>query len=151
MLDHPGLTVVTNNINVALTLCNNPNIQTYLAGGRVRANDQDTMGSDTATFMRRFNIQYGVFGVGGLNPKGQLLDFSPEESNISRVIIENSEATVLVVDHTKFDRYAPVITGEMADIDFLVMDCIPEPIDKICQQRDVETFEVGPVPDLIAC
>jgi DeoR family glycerol-3-phosphate regulon repressor len=153
LIDHPGLTVVTNNINVALTLCNNPNIQTYLAGGRVRVNDQDTMGFDTTEFMSRFNIQYGVFGVGGMNQKGQLLDFTPEESNISRIIIENSEASVLVVDHTKLDRYAPVITGDLADIDFLVMDYISSPVKQICLQLEIEMFEVGPVPvlDQIAC
>jgi DeoR family glycerol-3-phosphate regulon repressor len=151
LMDHPGLTVVTNNINVALTLCSNPNIQTYLAGGRVRANDQDTMGFETIEFMGKFNIQYGVFGVGGMNERGQLLDFSPEEANISRIIIENSEASVLVVDHTKLDRYAPVITGELADIDFLVMDFISEPIRILCQEREIEVFEVGPEPDLIAC
>jgi DeoR family transcriptional regulator, glycerol-3-phosphate regulon repressor len=153
LIDHPGLTVVTNNINVALTLCNNPNIQTYLAGGRVRVNDQDTMGFETTEFMSKFNIQYGVFGVGGMNQKGQLLDFTPEESNISRIIIENSEASVLVVDHTKLDRYAPVITGELADIDFLVMDIISEPVKRICQGQGIEMFEVGPEPEsgLIAC
>jgi DeoR family glycerol-3-phosphate regulon repressor len=151
LIDHPGLTVVTNNINVALTLCNNPNIQTYLAGGRVRVNDQDTMGLETTEFMSKFNIQYGVFGVGGMNERGQLLDFSPEEADISRIIIENSEASVLVVDHTKLDRYAPVITGELADIDFLIMDFIPGSIRKLCTEREIEMFEVGPTPGLIAC
>ena len=151
LIDHPGLTVVTNNINAALTLCNNPNIQTYLAGGRVRVNDQDTMGSETTEFMAKFNIQYGVFGVGGMNLKGQLLDFSTEESNISRTIIENSEARVLVADHTKFDRYAPVITGELADVDFLVVDFISEPIRELCLALEIEVFEVGPETELLAC
>ena len=151
LVNHPGLSVVTNNINVALTLCNNPNVQTYLAGGKVRANDQDTMGFETTEFMRKFNIQYGVFGVGGFNQKGQLLDFSPEESQISRTIIENSEARVLVVDHTKLDRYAPVITGDLDDIDFLVMDQTSEPIRNLCREREIEVFEVGPAPELVAC
>ena len=35
--------------------------------------------------------------------------------------INNSEARILVADHTRLDLYAPVITGELADIDFLVM------------------------------
>ncbi len=151
LLDHPGLTVVTNNINAALTLCSHSNIQTYLAGGRVRANDQDTMGIDTAEFMSKFNLQYGVFGVGGMNQKGQLLDFSPEESGISQTIIKNCEARVLVVDHTKLDRYAPVITSGLEDIDFLVMDYISEPIKQLCSRWEIEMFEVGPKAEAIAC
>ncbi len=151
LLDHPGLTVVTNNINVALTLCNNDNVQTFLAGGMVRNHDQDTMGLDTTAFMSKFNIQYGVFGVGGLNQKGQLLDFSPKESSVSRIIIENSESRVLVADHSKLDRYAPIITGSLSDADFLVMDIISEPIRQLCTQLEVETLEVGPVPGLVSC
>jgi len=55
---------------------------------------------------------------------------------------------LLVVDHTKLDRYAPVITGELADIDFLVMDYISESIRQLCQQQDIEMIEVGPTPEL---
>ena len=131
LLDHPGLTVVTNNINVAATLCHNPNIQTHMAGGKVRANDQDVMGLETLEFMSKFNIQYGIFGIGGLSKKGQLLDFSTEESNITRTIIEHSETQILIADKTKLNRYAPVITAQLKDIDFLVMDIISDPIRQV--------------------
>ncbi len=143
LLDHPGLTVVTNNINVSLTLSHNPKIQTYLAGGLVRSSDQDTMGPDTTVFLSKFNIQYGIFGVGGLNQKGQLLDFSSEESSVSRTIMENSETRILVADHTKIDRYAPVITGSLADIDILVMDVISDSIKQSCMAFETETIEAG--------
>ena len=143
LLGHPGLTVVTNNINVALTLCRNPNIETHLAGGKVRANDQDVMGFETLEFMSNYNIQYGVFGVGGINKNGQLLDFSSEESNITRTIIKHSETQILVADNTKMNRYAPVITGELKDINFLIMDVISKPVVKLCEKFDIEMFEVG--------
>ena len=142
LLDHPGLTVVTNNINAALTLCHNKNIQTYLAGGKVRPNDQDLMGLETVQYMSSYNIQYGIFGIGGLNNKGQLLDFTPEESNISQTIIEHSETRILVADHTKLNRYAPVITAQLKDVDFLVMDIISDPIGDLCEEYDIEMFEV---------
>ena len=147
LLGHPGLTVVTNNINVSLTLSDNPRIQTYLAGGLVRSSDQDTMGAETIAFLNNFSIQYGVFGVGGLNKKGQLLDFSREESNVSRTIIENSETCILVADQTKVDRYAPVITGTLDDIDILVMDVISESIKQSCNTFETDTIEAGPTSE----
>lgn len=151
LLDHPGLTVVTNNINVSLTLSNNPKIQTYLAGGLVRHSDQDTMGPETTDFLKKFNIQYGVFGVGGLNQKGQLLDFSPEESSVSRTIMENSETRILVADHSKIHRYAPVVTGTLADIDMLVMDFMPASIRQSCETFETETIEVGSTQEFLSC
>ena len=149
--DHPGLTVVTNNINAALTLCNNPRIQTHLAGGKVRPNDEDLMGPDTIEFLQKFNIQYGIFGVGGLNQKGQLLDFSLEEASISQSIIKNSEQRILVADHSKMNRYAPVITSSFSEIDMLVMDVISPPIHSLCSQAEIELFEVGPIPTGNSC
>ena len=149
--DHPGLTVVTNNINVALTLCKNPKIQTHLAGGKVRPNDQELMGPDTTQFLQKFNIQYGIFGVGGLNPKGQLLDFSPEEASITQSIIKNSEERILIADHSKMNRYAPVITSMLSDIDMLIMDVISEPIRERCHELEIEMFEVGPVSEFASC
>ena len=101
--------------------------------------------------MKKFNIQYGVFGVGGLSQKGQLLDFSPEETNVSRAIIEHSEARILVADRSKLDRLAPVITGALIDVDFLVMDFISDPIRQLCLQSEITMFEVGSTPELTSC
>ena len=151
LLDHPGLTVVTNNINVALTLSNSPNIQTYLAGGLVRPGDEDTMGPETTAFFNKFNIQYGVFGVGGLNAKGQLLDFSPEESSVTQRIIENSETRILVADYSKINRYAPVVTGTLSDIDILIMDSLSEPYKQTCKEFESEIIEVGSTSEFLSC
>jgi DeoR family glycerol-3-phosphate regulon repressor len=151
LLIHPGLTVVTNNINVSLTLSNNPKIQVYLAGGLVRSSDQDTMGPETNAFLNKFNIQYGVFGVGGLNQKGQLLDFSPEESSVSQTIMENSETRILVADHSKISRYAPVVTGTLSNIDILVMDFVSEPFRQSCIAFETEIIEVRSTLELLSC
>jgi DeoR family glycerol-3-phosphate regulon repressor len=151
LLDHPGLTVVTNNINVSLTLSHNPKIQTYLAGGLVRPSDQDTMGPETTDFLNKFNIQYGIFGIGGLNQKGQLLDFSQEESSVSRTIMQNSETRILVADNTKIDRYAPVVTGTLGDVDILVMDFISDSIKQSCAAFETETIEVGSTKEFLPC
>jgi DeoR family glycerol-3-phosphate regulon repressor len=151
LLDHPGLTVVTNNINVALTLSNSPNIETYLAGGLVRPGDQDTMGPETTAFFSKFNIQYGVFGVGGLSQKGQLLDFSPEEASVSQTIMENSETRILVADHSKINRYAPLVTGTLKDIDILVMDSVSESFRQSCMAFESEIIEVGSTSELLSC
>jgi len=38
--------------------------------------------------------------------------------------IENSETRIFFADHSKLYRFAPVITGELTDVDFLEMDYI---------------------------
>lgn len=137
LLDHPGLTVVTNNINAALTLSRNPNISVHLAGGAVRPSDEDTVGESATRFYRQFNIKIGIFGVGGLGDKGELLDFTPEESNLTRAIIEQSQECWLVADKTKPGRYAPVVSGQLSEIKQLFADEATEHFSQLCKHHQV--------------
>ncbi|WP_409525491.1 DeoR/GlpR family DNA-binding transcription regulator [Nitrincola sp. MINF-07-Sa-05] len=138
LVDHPGLQVITNNLNAAMTLCHNPNIETLLTGGRIRPSDQDLMGEDATHFLRRFQVNFGIFGIGGMSPQGDLMDFSPEESHLSRAIIENSDQRILVADNSKYLRKAPVRTGTLADVDLFVTDQITTPIATLCEAANVE-------------
>jgi hypothetical protein len=36
-------------------------------------------------------------------------------------------------------------------VEAVEMDYISEPIRQLCQERDIEVFEVGPTPEPIAC
>ncbi len=140
LLDHSGLTVVTNNINVALILSRNPDIQVHLAGGLVRSSDEDTIGEVSTAFYRRFNIQYGIFGVGGISQHGRLLDFYAEEAHLNRAIIEHSQYCWLVADQHKYGRYAPVVSGQLSEIDRLFTDAVSTDLARLCHQYQVDVF-----------
>lgn len=138
--DHPGLQVITNNLNAAIALCHNPRIETLLAGGRIRPDDQDLMGEDSTHFLRRFQVNFGIFGIGGLSASGELMDFSPEESHLSRAIIDCSDQCILVADSSKYLRHAPVRTGHLREIDLLVTDRLPPAVDALLQNTTAEVI-----------
>lgn len=138
LIDHPGLQVITNNLNAAQTLCQNPNIETLLTGGRIRPSDQDLMGEDATQFLRRFQVNYGIFGIGGLGPKGELMDFSPEESHLSRAIIENSDLRILVADSSKYLRKAPVRTAMLKETDLFVTDQVTAELASLAEAANIE-------------
>ncbi|QEQ96654.1 DeoR/GlpR family DNA-binding transcription regulator [Neptunomonas concharum] len=141
LLGHNHLTVVTNNLNAAITLCQNANIETYLCGGKLRPSDQDLMGEDATRFLRKFQVNFGIFGVGGLAENGALLDFSPEESHISSAIMDNSEHRILVADKSKYLRSAPIKTAMLSDIDSFYIDQIPDDLRPICEASSIDVIE----------
>lgn len=141
LMSHAGATVVTNNLNAAIALCQNPRINTYLCGGKVRPSDQDLMGEDATQYLRKFQVNYGIFGVGGLAEDGALLDFSPEESHISQAIMEHCEQSFLVADRSKYLRSAPIRTAHLKHIDRFFVDQLPDELNLVCQQWDVEVIE----------
>ena len=138
LIYHTGLKVITNNLNAALALCHNTNIDTYMVGGRVRHTDEDTVGEDATSQFRKFQVNYGICGVAGISESGDLLNFSSEESYLFRAILENCEKRILVADHHKFMRSAPVKSGHLSDFDVLLTDSVSPQLEILCEEAQLQ-------------
>jgi hypothetical protein len=106
--EHEGLRVVTNNIDVALTLSEAPNVEVHMTGGMLRHNDRDVVGSDALRFFEKFYASYAVIGAGALDPTKGILDFSYSEAQTTTTLIENSRLQFLAADVSKWTRDASV-------------------------------------------
>lgn len=124
---HRGLRVITNNLNVAVILSGQEEIETILAGGLVRHRDRGIVGEATIDLIRQFKVDYGIIGISGIDAEGELLDFDYREVRVAQAIIEQSREVLLVADHSKFGRNAMVRLGEVSQIDVLFTDRAPPP------------------------
>lgn len=118
----PGLRVITNNLNVAAAFAQNPDVEISIAGGTLRPLDRDIVGEAAARFFAGFRADYGIFGVGGVDQDGTLLDFHAGEVQARQAIVANSRTAVLVADTTKFGRNATVRGGHLDDCHRLFTD-----------------------------
>lgn len=141
LLDRHGLRVITNNLNVATILSDNPDLEVIIAGGVVRSRDRGITGEATIDFIEQFKVDYGIIGVSGIDADGTLLDFDYREVRVARAIIANSRKVFMAADHTKFGRNAMVRLGTVADIDALFTDRQPpEEITGKLADEGVELF-----------
>jgi DeoR family transcriptional regulator, glycerol-3-phosphate regulon repressor len=127
LFQHKGLSVVTNNLNVALILSHKPDFQVIVAGGLVRARDRGIIGEPTIDLIRQFKVDIGIIGISGIDDDGALLDFDYREVRVAQTIMGNSRQVFLAVDHTKFGRNAMVRLGHISQIDALFTDRPPLP------------------------
>lgn len=127
LLDHAGLRVITNNLNVASIMSGNADFEVIVAGGTVRARDRGIVGPATVDLIRQFRVDFGIIGISGIGPDGSLLDFDYQEVRVAQAIIENSSQVILATDHTKFGRKAMVRLGHIGQIDALFTDKAPPP------------------------
>lgn len=125
LADHKKLKVITNNLNVALTMSRNKDCDVIIAGGMVRHRDQGITGEATVEFIRQFKVDYGIIGVSGIDEDGTLMDYDYHEVRVAREIIDNSRSVFLVTDHTKFTRNAMVRIADIGDIDAIFTDKNP--------------------------
>ena len=144
LLAHKGLRVVTNNLNVAAILSDNPDCEVIVAGGVVRARDRGIVGEVTVDFIRQFKVDIGLIGISGIEPDGSLRDFDYHEVKVSRAIIEHSREVWLAADHSKFNRPAMVELARLDQIDTLFTELAPpEPFPALLAEAGVNLVTCG--------
>ncbi|CUU17689.1 DeoR/GlpR family DNA-binding transcription regulator [Bradyrhizobium barranii] len=116
------LRVITNSLNVAAAFAHNPDVEITIAGGTLRSLDRDIVGEAAARFFSGFRADFGIFGVGGVDQDGTLLDFHVDEVKARQSIAANARTVVLVADITKFGRNATVRGGHLDDCHHLVIN-----------------------------
>lgn len=141
---HKGLRVITNNLNIAVTLGRRNDFEVIVAGGVVRSRDGGIVGASAVDAIHQFKVDYGVIGISGIDMDGTLLDFDYREVRAARAIVANSRKVFLVADHTKFGRNAMVRLGPLSLIDALFTDRPPaEPLAAVCRDSEVELHVAG--------
>lgn len=139
MLPKRGLRIVTNNLNVAAILSDNPHCEVIVAGGIVRSRDRGVVGEATIDFMGQFNVDIGIIGISGIDGDGSLRDFDYREVKVAHTIIEHSRQIWLAADHSKFNREAMVRLAHLDQIDVLFTDQpVPASFVPILREADVE-------------
>ncbi|WP_417551752.1 DeoR/GlpR family DNA-binding transcription regulator [Marinomonas fungiae] len=122
LLSHQALQIFTNNLTVATLFADRPDIPVRLTAGRMRHRHCDLVGSDALESMRKYVFDYGVLGCGGLHEAFGILDFDPDEANLSRVLIEQSRHALLVADQYKWGRKASARVASFDRVECLFTD-----------------------------
>lgn len=122
---HHDLLVVTPNLRAAEILAQNSNCRIVIPGGEIRNRHRDVNLAGAADLCGQYRVDFAIFGVGGIDLDGALLDFSQEEVNFRAAMMANARERILVADHSKIGRNAPARGGSIADINWFVTDIQP--------------------------
>lgn len=144
LLDHKGLMVITNNINVANRMRVYPSIEVVIAGGVVRGSDGGIVGEAAVDFIRQFKVDYAVIGTSAIDHDGALLDFDFREVKVAQAILANARHVILVADSTKFERTAPVRIGHISQVNtFITDECTVDAVRRVCVEAEVQLIETN--------
>ncbi|MDK9736517.1 DeoR/GlpR family DNA-binding transcription regulator [Vibrio sp. D404a] len=106
LLAKPALRVITNNLQVARILEANEQIEVYLAGGLLRREHQDMVGSSVVSFFSDFEADIGICGCGSITTSHYAMEHEQVEADLSKAILNNSRECWLVADASKWGRFA---------------------------------------------
>jgi DeoR family glycerol-3-phosphate regulon repressor len=142
LIHHKSLQILTNNLRVASALSANSNIEVIVSGGHYRHNAHDVVGPEVTNFFGSFVTDFGIISTGSMDLQHGLMDHDIREAEVSRAIIGNTRARLLIADHSKWTLNATCKVASFKYIDRFYTNVIPR------QQRNnlpesIEIIECG--------
>ncbi|HUL09370.1 MAG TPA: DeoR/GlpR family DNA-binding transcription regulator [Candidatus Acidoferrum sp.] len=117
-----GLTVFTNSIFNCNKLAGRNKNRVYMLGGEVQAINGATLGRDATRMLSHYFADFLFVGAGAISPNGWLMDYTPEEGDLHSQMLQSARTKVVVADHSKFNRHAPVRVDTFEKVTHLVTD-----------------------------
>lgn len=125
LVGRPGLTVFTNSLNHALTLCRVAGNRVFMLGGEIDNNDEAVFGTGTATGLETVRADIAFIGVGGFAEDGGMTDYSVIAAETRGKMILAGRA-YLLADQTKFGRRTPFRVPNMERCAGVIVDRPPD-------------------------
>lgn len=125
LIHHQSLRILTNNLSVASALSGNPGIEVIVSGGQYRHNDHDVVGPEVTNFFSSFITDYGIISTGSMDLEHGLMDYDIREAEVSRAIISNTRARLLVADQSKWTLNSHCKVASFKYVDRFYTDVMP--------------------------
>lgn len=115
-------TVFTTSIPIAQILCEHPNIDLFLLGGKVFKDAQNTYGSEVTELLSKIRADVFLLGVCGMHHQIGVTMPDWGESVVKRKMVEVSEKVVALITADKLNTAESYVVCGYQEIDVMLVD-----------------------------
>lgn len=119
------LTVVTQALDVALALADEPRIRLVLAGGEWQPGPRTFVGEAALATVRAHRADIAFLGACALHPRAGLTANDTQEAAIKRAMVDGAAQRIVISDATKLDVVAPCAVAPLDTLDLVISDAAP--------------------------
>ncbi len=116
------LTVVTNALNVALTISSETDAQVIFLGGTLSREASSTVGPLAEQTLANLAVQKVFLGTQALDLASGLTDTTLEIAQVKRAMINSGKQVILLADSSKWDQTGFIKVASLVGIDTLITD-----------------------------
>jgi DeoR family transcriptional regulator of aga operon len=120
--DEPGLTVVTNALNIASELAVRPQVKLVVTGGVARPQSFELSGPLASRILDEITMDVVFLGVDAVDPTHGAYAHHEGEASINRLMAERARRVVVAADSSKLGRHAFARICSTTGIDTLITD-----------------------------
>ncbi len=138
-----GLIVMTNALNIAHLLLDDPGITLVVVGGLLRRSELSLVGPLADQAVRDLRADKVIMGIHALHPDFGLTNDTLLETQTDRAILHCAPQVIIVADHTKLGRVAPSLVAPVTEMHVLVTDrAAPNDVLEALRNRGVRITQV---------
>ncbi|NPV54297.1 MAG: DeoR/GlpR transcriptional regulator [Firmicutes bacterium] len=138
-----NLLVVTNGIDIAAELQNDPDISIMLTGGDLRKHTAALVGPYAEQVLDEVRVDKAFLGVSAITSARGMSTGSVAEAQIKKAIIRAARHVTAVIDHSKFGKEAFAFVAPVTVLHKIVTDDkVPEEELKVLRERGIEVAVV---------
>ncbi|ROR21947.1 DeoR family transcriptional regulator [Mobilisporobacter senegalensis] len=115
-------TIITNSLSIVQYMSSNAKIKIILAPGVYREGTGGTIDCDTIDFLRRYYVDKAFLGAIACKPDFGATTPDEIDAKIKQTMCEHSEASFLLVDHTKFLSKSLIKYNDLSEFSYILTD-----------------------------
>lgn len=120
------LTIITNGLENAVLLKENPHLTVLVVGGFVSQDSNAITGNIDSQILEMYHIDYFFLSANGFTLENGLTDFSLPEVQLKKQMVRESENVIALIDKSKFDVSSTLSFAKTSDIIEVITDEKPE-------------------------
>lgn len=116
------ITIITHWLPVVLELSRRSPSKVIFLGGQVSFGELCATGGYTMEMLQNFHADKLFLGVAGVSSQYGLTDYNAEEIQVKREMIKCAKKVIVLADHSKFGRVAPLKIADLTGIHQIITD-----------------------------
>lgn len=116
------ITVVTNDLQIAVRLAANPGISLICTGGIARPNVFSLQGSQVESFFNNLKVDKTFLGADAIHSDGTVSNVNIEEVPIKQAMLRAAKQVILIADSSKFEKTGFAKVCHLSDIAVIITD-----------------------------
>ncbi|MDK7050659.1 DeoR/GlpR family DNA-binding transcription regulator [Aerococcus sanguinicola] len=139
------LTIITNNVQVAIDLREKAAFTVILLGGNLRVKEMSTSGLDTVLALKKYYADRCFLGASGVSADQGFTDYHLDENQVRRQMIANAEHNYVLCDHSKLNQHTLEQFAPLSAIETLIVDACPDAnLKKVLLDQGLNLIETSP-------
>jgi len=116
------LVVITNGLNIALTLEPLPGVTVIVTGGTLRPLQHSLVAPMGTILLDRLRADIAFLGCNGVHCNRGFTNTNIAEAEIKQAMLRSAERTVFLADHSKVGSVASAFVADISSVDLLITD-----------------------------